>query len=150
MSTGSGGTGAGQEPVRATSPVGPAVVAGLAMLLVHAAASAVLTSVAATATPGSGVAGRAWPVAVWALAVAVAGLAALPVLRRAGAPVRAGAGAGAVAAAAYALIAFGLTDAGATVPWVQARVATLVVAGGGAGWLTARRARVSMRAPRER
>lgn len=117
------------EPPVATGLLAPAVVVGAAMLFAHLVAGAMLSAIAVTFSPGPGTAGGAYDVAVWLLAVAVAAVAARPILRRVGRPVAVGALGGVLVAAAYSAIATGFTEPGAVTGYLPARAGSLALAG---------------------
>lgn len=125
------------EPVTARTVTGPAILAAMVFLFVHAAASALLTVVAIVVSEG--VLAPDWTVApVWVGGVAVGALSTVPVLRRVSRPQAAGAAAGVVTAVAYTtlwLMAAG-TDG---VTGLMLRAATLVAGGALGGVLAARR-----------
>ena len=124
------------EPPVATGLLAPAVVVGAAMLFAHLVAGAMLSAIAVTFSPGPGTAGGAYDVAVWLLAVAVAAVAARPILRRVGRPVAVGALGGVLVAAAYSAIATGFTEPGAVTGYLPARAGSLALAGLAAGLAT--------------
>lgn len=126
------------EPVRATSVTGPALLAAVVLLLTHAAASALLTVLASTFTPGAGAPGGAWRAGLWLSAAALAAASLRPILRRVSRPLAVGAVAGAISALAYAALAIGLAAPGESTPMLWGRVASIAIAGMIAGALTSR------------
>ncbi len=125
------------EPPVATGLLAPAVVVGAAMLFAHLVAGAMLSAVAVTFSPGPGTAGGLYDAAVWLLAVALAAVAARPILRRVARPVAVGALGGVLVATAYTVIATGFTAPGAVTGYLPARAGSLALAGlvmGAATW----------------
>lgn len=123
-----------EEPSVARGVLGPAVLAGVALLLVHSIVAASLGAVSATATPGPETAGGVWDVAVWVVALVAAGAAARPVLRRTTRPLAVGAVAGLLAATLHGGIVVGFAT-GAT-PALVWRVASLALVGAAVGGLS--------------
>lgn len=126
------------EPPQAEGVLAPALLTGAVLFFVHLVAGAMLSAVAVTFSPGPQTAGGIWDVLVWGAAVATAVAAVRPVLRRTRRPLAVGLLAGLVCAAGYAGLALGVVGADATVPWLAARLASLVLAGLLAGLLMLR------------
>jgi hypothetical protein len=129
------------EPLPTTSVAGPAILAGLVMLFVHAAASALLTVVAATASPGPEPPGGVWPGVVWVVGVVAAAVALRPILRRAARPLPAAFVAGVLAAVGYGMVSVGLAAPAAATPWLGARLLSLPAAATVMGLLVGREPR---------
>ncbi len=109
--------------------VGPAVLAGLVMVFVYTAAGALLGAVAVTVSPGPDTAGGVWDALVWALAVALAALAARPILRRVARRVAVGTGGGILLAVAYGAVTVYFGVPGAPDALLGAQLVAMVAAG---------------------
>lgn len=121
------------EPPVSAALAGPALLAGVVMVCVYAAAGAMLGAVAVTLSPGPETAGGAWDFGVWLISVGLAAASVRPVLRRTARRSAVGALAGLVLALSYGGLAVLLDATGARDPMLAVELLVMVAAGALAG-----------------
>lgn len=125
------------EPLIAQTVTGPAILAAVVVLFVHAATSALLTVFAIVFSEG--VLAPDWTVApVWLGGVVVGALSTTPILRRVARPAAVGVVAGTLAGVLYTSLWLGVSGSADGLE-VVVRATTFAVAGAAAGARASRR-----------